>query len=229
MSWTNQYDLPVSVPVDPQVQDPPPAGGSSSLAGGQSGASNTHNGGDGSGLDDGLGLGGSTKDADGKPKKKRARMVMSCTVCVRRKSKCDQVIPCSACVKRGKPGDCKIEAILENPPVQPFALNDELVALRDRVATLEGLVASLLAAGASGASFDLSNLVDNSSSSASNGIPVQSSNVVGGEQPVPSGNGTRSSKGKGGMKKKNPPSDEQNIAAVLSMLGTGTDQLVDDA
>ncbi|SCZ94132.1 BZ3500_MvSof-1268-A1-R1_Chr12-2g03708 [Microbotryum saponariae] len=89
-------------------------------------------------------------------KKKRARVVLSCTMCVRRKTKCDKVVPCSACVRRGSPNDCVVEGVDEVAPAdwspnrslpsQPFALNEELVALRSRVNTLEGLVNSLLTA-----------------------------------------------------------------------------------
>jgi len=48
-------------------------------------------------------------------KSKRPRQVLSCTMCVRRKTKCDKIHPCTACVKRGDPAGCHIETGDEPP------------------------------------------------------------------------------------------------------------------
>lgn len=48
-------------------------------------------------------------------KSKRPRQVLSCTMCVRRKTKCDKIQPCTACVKRGDPEGCQIETGDEPP------------------------------------------------------------------------------------------------------------------
>ncbi len=72
------------------------------------------------GEDDGSVNGSPGLDGDngGKParkKSKRPRQVLSCTMCVRRKTKCDKIHPCTACVKRGDPQGCHIETGDEPP------------------------------------------------------------------------------------------------------------------
>ncbi|ORY52710.1 hypothetical protein BCR35DRAFT_18801 [Leucosporidium creatinivorum] len=82
---------------------------------------------------------------EGNKRKKRPRVVLSCTMCVKRKTKCDKVVPCAQCVKRGNPQGCVVEGVPEAAvDRQPFALNDEFIALRQRVNSLEGLVSSLI-------------------------------------------------------------------------------------
>lgn len=53
--------------------------------------------------------GGSVPPFSSKKGTKRPRPTLSCTECVRRKSKCDRCIPCSTCVKRGSPERCRVD------------------------------------------------------------------------------------------------------------------------
>ncbi|KAK4693596.1 hypothetical protein P7C70_g8894, partial [Phenoliferia sp. Uapishka_3] len=151
-----------------------------------------------------------------------------------------QVVPCAACVKRGDSSGCVVEGLEESaayvlpsyspfssftntllPPTtrskQPFALNEELAAVRERVAVLEGLVASLLAGGAP----DPSHSNANSSSIAAldnyfgaNGPGTTQAAHAGGLQVESAMDGR-------GMKAKNGASgsEEESVAAVLQMLG----------
>lgn len=62
------------------------------------------------------GGGGGGDDAQPKSAKKegkrikRPRPVMSCTMCVKRKTKCDKTVPCAACIRRGNSEGCQVEA-----------------------------------------------------------------------------------------------------------------------
>lgn len=83
--------------------------------------SETGGGSDGEGGDEDGSVNGSPElDGEGgaKParkKSKRPRQVLSCSMCVRRKTKCDKIHPCTACVKRGDPQGCHIETGDEPP------------------------------------------------------------------------------------------------------------------
>ncbi|KAK4053603.1 hypothetical protein OIO90_003842 [Microbotryomycetes sp. JL221] len=84
-------------------------------------------------------------------KQRRARLVTSCTACVKRKTKCDKTVPCEACVKRGQANECHVEST-DDPAAlrQPFALSQDLVQLQDRVKQLEQLVTALVGNGGGG-------------------------------------------------------------------------------
>ncbi|KAM0754207.1 hypothetical protein T439DRAFT_353934 [Meredithblackwellia eburnea MCA 4105] len=73
-------------------------------------------------------------------KQKHPRPVLSCSACVRRKSKCNQVVPCDQCIKRNTPEECVVEGAADAPK-NPLLFDHDL---RDRVTSLEGLVHSIL-------------------------------------------------------------------------------------
>ena len=79
--------------------------------------------------------GGKDKEtpAEKKEKKRRNRLVLSCTECHRRKQQCDRNIPCARCVKRGVPELCHMDA--------PFMPNRKNKRKRDDGAFLQAMSA----------------------------------------------------------------------------------------
>ncbi|GAA5914952.1 hypothetical protein JCM8208_000782 [Rhodotorula glutinis] len=84
---------------------------------------------------------------DGKPKKKRNRVALSCAECKRRKIKCDRVMPvCGNCTKRGRPSECAWDVFQPSndaflPP--SIARTSELESLAHRLAHVERYLQTL--------------------------------------------------------------------------------------
>ncbi|GAA5945324.1 hypothetical protein JCM3775_007595, partial [Rhodotorula graminis] len=85
--------------------------------------------------------------ADGKPKKKRNRVALSCAECKRRKIKCDRVMPvCGNCTKRGRPSECAWDVFQPaNDAFLPpsIARTSELESLAHRLAHVERYLQTL--------------------------------------------------------------------------------------
>ncbi|BGP39812.1 hypothetical protein JCM10449v2_003763 [Rhodotorula kratochvilovae] len=84
---------------------------------------------------------------DGKPKKKRNRVALSCAECKRRKIKCDRIMPvCGNCTKRGRPSECAWDVFQPAndaflPPT--IARTAELDSLAQRLAHVERYLQTL--------------------------------------------------------------------------------------
>ncbi|GAA6056116.1 hypothetical protein JCM3770_006002 [Rhodotorula araucariae] len=84
---------------------------------------------------------------DGKPKKKRNRVALSCAECKRRKIKCDRVMPvCGNCTRRGRPSECAWDVFQPAndaflPPT--IARTAELDSLAQRLAHVERYLQTL--------------------------------------------------------------------------------------
>ncbi|GAA5861890.1 hypothetical protein JCM3774_001341 [Rhodotorula dairenensis] len=88
-----------------------------------------------------------TLGPDGKPRKKRSRMALSCKECKRRKIKCDRVMPtCGNCQRRNRPEDCTWDVFQPAndaflPPT--IARSTDLEALTARLAHVEAYLKTL--------------------------------------------------------------------------------------
>ncbi|KAL8278263.1 hypothetical protein RQP46_009295 [Phenoliferia psychrophenolica] len=118
---------------------------------GDDGSDGDGTGGGAPGSGSGSGRGGQGAGGEKRRKQKHPRKILSCTVCIRRKSKCNHLVPCDQCLKRGAPEDCVVQG-RRSASLAPNAgigiegtgtAEDQEV--RGRVAALEELVGTLVA------------------------------------------------------------------------------------
>ncbi|KAK9366239.1 fungal-specific transcription factor domain-containing protein [Lipomyces kononenkoae] len=82
-----------------------------------------------------------------KPSRRRDKPQLSCTLCRRRKLKCDRQQPCEACVRRGLSLSCTYVPFQSKAPDghdQSESLPVRTAAIQDRIGQLETLVTSLM-------------------------------------------------------------------------------------
>ncbi|KAF1975958.1 hypothetical protein BU23DRAFT_456653 [Bimuria novae-zelandiae CBS 107.79] len=78
------------------------------------------------------------------PSRRRDKPILSCSLCRRRKLKCDRQQPCKTCVDRGLPLSCTYSRNVSTS--SSFSASDPSVNVHDRIDQLEKLVTSLMGA-----------------------------------------------------------------------------------